>query len=377
MVPRGSVFKRGKSWYWKVDVGTSPEGRRIQKKKGGYRTRAEAGRALNRVLAQVADGTWQVPVKDTLGQYLLEDWLPGKKPSVRPTTWEGYRWLVESYVVPHIGSLLLTSLRPPTFQKLYAQLLEDGGRRSKGLSPASVGAVHRVLRVALTDAVSWGLLSSHPMAGVRPPRDDSDQEPLRFWTPSELARFLKSTEGTRLFPLWRLLAYTGLRRGEALGLHWDDVDFEEQRLQVRHSLKYVRSQGLHLGPPKTRAGRRTVVLDDSTARILQAHRARQAQERLSAGAAWEDTGLVFTRPTGAPLHPSWVTDAFRSAQRHVGVPEIRLHDLRHTHATVLIGRGIHPKAVQERLGHTNIAETMDTYTHVLPDAQSAVRAALQ
>jgi integrase len=184
------------------------------------------------------------------------------------------------------------------------------------------------------------------------------------------ARFLRHAQHDDLYPLWALLASTGMRRSEALGLPWRDVDFDGKRLSVRQGLVSVDGTP-ELGPPKSRHAVRTIDLDDRTIAALRIQRRRQNEQRLAAK-DWNDTGLVFTRPDGAWLHPDWIGELFRRLVYEAGVPAIRMHDLRHTHATLLLRWGHNPKVVSERLGHHSVAFTLDTYAHVVPGMQWAV-----
>ncbi len=192
---------------------------------------------------------------------------------------------------------------------------------------------------------------------------------MKTWNASELATFLSSVQGDRLYGLWRLAATTGVRRGELLGLRWADVDLE--RATVRIVRAYVRGAGgLHYGEPKTASGRRMIALDPVTVGVVRSHRARQAEERLAWGAGYQDGDLLFARENGTPLDPDSVTGFFERIVRELRLPRIRLHDLRHTHATLALSAGIHPKVVQERLGHSSIAMTLDLYSHSIPAMQA-------
>jgi integrase len=183
-----------------------------------------------------------------------------------------------------------------------------------------------------------------------------------------LRRFIREVRGDRLYAAWLAAATTGLRRGEVLGLMWTDVDFDKGRLSVRRAR--VSSGGVVvLSEPKTRRSRRVVALDQTTTAALREHRTRQLEERLAWGAAWVDTGFVFTREDGTPLHPESLSKMFQWRVRRAGLPRIRFHDLRHTHATLALQAGVHPKVVSERLGHSSIRITLDTYSHAIPAMQ--------
>ncbi|MFW6034209.1 MAG: tyrosine-type recombinase/integrase, partial [bacterium] len=239
------------------------------------------------------------------------------------------------------------------------------------MSPKTVRNVHIVLRKALADAERLGLVVRNAAAAAKPPvarkRDHTT------WSAEELARFLRAVEGKRLSAAFVLLATTGMRRGEALGLRWSDVDLEAGRLSIVQTITTVRDK-MVITPPKTARSRRLVSLDPETVAALREHRRRQNEERLRAGEAWSNVGdLVFTNEVGETIHPSAFSRLFATRVRLAKLPKIRLHDLRHTYATVALGAGVHPKIVSERLGHATIAVTLDLYSHVTPaiDAEAA------
>lgn len=228
--------------------------------------------------------------------------------------------------------------------------------------------LHAIVRRALADAVEWGLITRNPAAKARPPKAARNREAMRTWTAPQLRAFLEGRADDRLYPLWLVLASTGMRRGEALGLAWDAVDLDASRLAVRRALVNV-AYKLEFSEPKTEKSRRSVALDPGTVDALRAHRKAQAEERLALGPAWHDHGLVFTREDGQPVHPDRASKLFDQHVNTAGLPRIRLHDLRHTHATLALQAGIHAKVVSERLGHSTIAMTLDTYSHAIPAMQ--------
>jgi integrase len=354
---RGTVIKRGSTYSVVLDLGKGPDGKRIRKWHSGYRTKKDAEQAQGELLAALGRGAYVEPSKRTMGPFLREDWLPGLRSQVRPSTWAEHRSKVEVHLAPAIGHLPLQRLAPGHLNTLYADLLE------RGLSARTVLHVHATIRRALADATRWGLVPRNVALLASPPRPARTE--LQVWTAADLRAFLAFVEDDRLYGLWLLAASTGMRRGEVLGLQWPDVDFGRARVAVRRSLVTVGHQVV-VSEPKTAKGRRSVALDPATVAGLKAWRKHQTAERLAWGPAWTDSGLVFTREDGRPLHPREVTRAFTRHVLAAGLPIIRLHDLRHTHATLALAAGIHPKIVQERLGHANIAITLDTYSHAVP-----------
>jgi integrase len=354
---RGTVIRRGSTYSVVLDLGKAPDGKRIRKWHSGYRTKKDAERAQVELLAKADQGSYVEPSKRTMGPFLREDWLPGLRAQVRPSTWAEHRSKVEVHLAPALGHVPLQRLGPGHLNTLYADLLE------RGLSARTVLHVHATIRRALADATRWGLVPRNVALLASPPRPARTE--LQVWTAADLRGFLAHVQGDRLYALWLLAASTGMRRGEVLGLQWPDVDLARARVGVRRSLVTVGHQVV-VSEPKTAKGRRSVALDPATVATLKAWRRHQTAERLAWGPAWTDAGLVFTREDGRPLHPREVTRAFTRHVLAAELPIIRLHDLRHTHATLALAAGVHPKIVQERLGHANIAITLDTYSHAVP-----------
>jgi integrase len=270
-----------------------------------------------------------------------------------------------------VGAVPLQSLTPLDIESLYKELLSTGREGGRPLSPKTVRNTHIALRKALADAERLGLVVRNAAAAARPPVPSKRDHTT--WTPEELARFLGSIEGERLAAAFVVLATTGMRRGEALGLRWSDVNFKAGRLSIVQTVTTV-SDKIVITPPKTARSRRSVSLDPETVAALREHRRRQNEERLLAGALWAGEGdFVFTDELGRPVHPSALSRLFATYVRRAVLPVIRLHDLRHTYATVALGAGVHPKIVSERLGHATTAVTLDLYSHVTPtiDAEAA------
>jgi integrase len=357
-----------------VDIGVHPAtGKRKQLKRRGFRTKKAAETALNTILRDIERGDHIEPSTDQLTDF-LEVWLRSTKPTVRDSTWNGYAHYMRAHVIPRIGALELRAVDAPTLNGLYADLLVNGRlagkKKGSGLSTRTVNAVHKILHRALSDAVRWGKLSRNPADYADPPKPRSRE--MRVWTTDQLRTFLVSCDDDRLRCCWVLAASTGMRRGELLGLQWSDIDFAAGQMAIRRSRVAVRYDVVEGEPKSGRA--RTVAIDDGTVAELRAHRTRQLEERLSWGEAWIDTGLVFTREDGSPLHPHSAAQFFEVAVTRAKVPPLTLHGLRHTHATLGLAAGVPAKVMQERLGHSSIAITLDLYTHVVAGMQEEAAA---
>jgi len=370
---RGHVAKKGKRYYAVVYEGTDPKtGRERHRWYAGGTTRKEADRVLANLVKRQHDGDYRAPERITLGTYLVERWLPTVETQLRPSTYESYRQNIVNHVVPALGSVPLQHLQPEDLDEFYAGLLTSGRRNGGGggLSVKTVRNVHGTLRKALADAHRKGTVNRNVADLADPPKVASRPKPeMTVWTPEQLREFLGDVESERLYPAVYLAANTGMRRGEVLGLRWQDVDLERARLSVQKALTSVLYK-LDLADVKTDTGRRTIDLDPRTVAVLRGWRKRQLEERVLAGLRPEDAELVFAHPDGAPIHPDYFSQWFDRRVAKSEVPRIRLHDLRHTHATILLKASVPAKVVSERLGHANVAFTMNVYQHVLPGMQA-------
>lgn len=362
------MYRRGNGFAYVVSLPRDPRsGRRQQKWVGGFETVAEAKAARSRALAELAQHTYLPPSKLTFTEFFEDQWLPAQRTRVRPGTLELYKqeW---RRVEPRLGNFQLRSITPARLQSVYADLLESGNRKRGPLSPRSVQITHAFIHRCFVDAVRWGLLDRNPAGLVDKPL--APRPDMRVWTPSQVGAFLAFAGRDRLAPLWRLLATTGLRRGEALGLRWTDVDLENARLSVQQSLLEYRRGNAVFGEPKTSNARRSIDLDAQTVAVLKRWRVQIAEEQLRAGSACERSPLIFVDEFGRPLNPETVSRIFPRLELQAGLPHIGLHGLRHSHATAMLAAGISPKVAQERLGHFSVSLTLDTYSHTIAGMQA-------
>jgi len=350
----------------------STTGRRQQWHKG-YATRRDAERARIELLGRVDRGAYVAPSKQTLADYLRDEWLPAKKATLKPTTLASYEMQIDAYVAAsEIGAVALSAIDGPCLSCFYAELLEHGRRNGEGgLSPKTVRNIHGMLHKSLADAVKWGRVLRNAADAAEQPRKATPE--MRVWASEDMRAFLEHVRGDRLLAAWHVLTTTGMRRGELLGLRWSDIDLGRECLSIRQTRTVVKSSP-ETGSPKTSKGTRTIALDPATVAALRSHRRRQSEERLAWGAAWKDTGLVFVREDGEAIHPERFSSWFQQHVRRAGLPLIRLHDLRHSYATAVIRAGVPLKVVSQRIGHASPAITMAIYQHVLPgDDEVAAR----
>ncbi len=371
---RSYTTKAGKqtiNWYVVVDTGRDPNGKRLQKWHGGYRTRKEAEVARNKIVGELHNGTYNEPTKVTFADWVNEKWLPTVQTQVKPSTFESYRRNIQHHALPRLGSRLIRDIGPAHLNSLYAELLESGKRNGPGgLGPKTVRYIHTIIHKALADAIDVGLTSTNPAERAKPPNPRAWGPPeIQFWEPAQLRTFLRTIAGHRLEAAWNLSAMTGMRRGEVLGLRWQDIDFCSSRVHVRQALVSVAYELLVSTPKNHRA--RVVDIDPATAEHLRKHRDQQLLEKELWGASYQDQDLVFCKENGSMLHPQTFSQAFDRLIARTALPRIRLHDLRHTHATIALGAGVSPKVISERLGHESPAFTLKQYAHVIPGMQSA------
>ncbi|MBA7575900.1 putative prophage phiRv2 integrase [subsurface metagenome] len=364
---RGSIRKRGNSYSIAISLGRDPG-------TGKYKyqwttvpgTRKDAERKLTELLHQVDVGVLIQPGKIRLGEY-LDRWLKDYVwPNLAPRTAEGYTLICRHHFAPSLGNMTLTGLKPEHLQRFYSEKL------SGGLSATTVRHHHTCLHKALETAVQWGLLARNTADAVSPPRAQGVE--MQTWDAEDITTFLEAARQTPYFALFHTAFFTGMRRSELLALRWCDLDLLLCRLSVTRSLHVLIGGQVVIRQPKTAKGRRMIDLSPLTASVLREHREKQQLDRAMLGVTLTDDNLVFSQFDGKPLLPNTVTHAWIKLVRRTGLKPIRLHDARHSHASLMLKQGTHPKIVQERLGHASIQITLDTYSHVAPGLQEAAAA---
>jgi integrase len=367
---KGHIRERSPGhWAIVIDTRDPQTGERRRKWHSFAGTKRQAQVRCAELIAELQRGTYLEPAKTTVAAF-LDHWLTYKRSQISPRALEAYQEVARD-IVPVIGSVMLSKLQPAIIAKMYADAL-------KRLSPASVVMIHRLLSAALKQAVKWQLLSSNPCAAVAPPR--VERKKMRVLDADAAAALIEAARSRSMFVPVLLGLMCGLRRGEAAALKWCDIDFDTAQLRIVASAEQTKQGGVRLKPLKS--GRSRVVAVPALAvEELRQHRLRQAENLLRLGVRQFDDSHVCLQPNYQPWAPRNLSSAFIRFIRSTGLPRVRLHDLRHSHATHLLAANVHPKIVQERLGHANIATTMDLYTHVMPgmqeEAASRVDAALR
>ena len=364
----GYVAERRGRFYAVIYEGLDPVTGRERRRWHPAGTDREQAQRLAARLAAEEQGRADAARSLTFGAYLTGQWLPAKKLQLAASTYRGYERNVQRHILPVLGRISLRRLRHQYIEALYDQLLSPTSERP-ALAPKTVYEIHLVIRGCLADAVRRGLLTRNVALLARSPRLKAiPRTEAQSWTDAQLRQFLRTAAGHRLFPLLWVAAMTGMRRNEVLGLKWDDIDFHKRRLGLNRGLVAIGYE-LHQTRGKTRTSRRSIDLDTTTLDVLAGWRAFQHAEFAAVGLE-PDHSWVFTDGNGDPIHPHALSQAFERIACRAGVPVIRLHDLRHTHGSLLIREGVPVKVVSERLGHANIAFTIVTYQHVLPGMQA-------
>ena len=359
---KGSIRRRGKNgWELTIDLGKDAQGKRRRKFLNVTGKKPEAQRRLREILAQIDRGIPFDTSKLTVAEYLDQWFRTYVVPNTRPRTAEGYEGILRNHLKPHIGQMHLAKLQPADIQAMESRILESGR------SPTTVQHIHRVLHTALKHAVKWGLLWRNPAEAVDRPKVETAE--IQIPGVNEVLAILEASKTTSYHAAYHLMAFTGCRRGECLGLRWEDVDLDRNQLSIVQTIQRVNQMGIVTQPPKSKKSRRSIAIDPTTIEVLRAHKVRQLEHRLRLGDAWMERGLVFPGSQGEPLDPSTLTHTWRKLTTIAEVQKVRLHDLRHFHASLLLREGTHPKVVQERLGHSTISTTLDTYSHVVPSMQ--------
>jgi integrase len=426
----GHVFRRGKTWSYKFDGPAEPvTGKRRQISKGGFPDENAALRAMVMAQTELAHGSYVKPSRLTVGAFLAQ-WLEAMREAVKPTTFTNYRDYIEAYVVPHLGRRRLQDLDVPTINAFYRRLREQGRRkadtnsrmyaywkqetdagrpvtprqlagstdtgihaaraavrryragrvpahREAGLAPKTVKNIHRMLHRAFDDAVSWRYLAFNPVVHAAPPRGRTKRPTP--WTPRQVSGFLSAARSDRFYAMWVLVTTTGMRRSELAHLDRQSLNLDAGRLVITSTRVVVAGRAAE-SDGKSDNSRRTIALDRFTIAALRAYVEMVDDERAAWGPTYPDHGLLFVYPDGRPLHPDTITARFNRIVDRAGLPRIRLHDVRHTYATVSLDAGVNPKIVSERIGHASLAFTLQIYTHRSEgrdrDAATAVAALL-
>lgn len=346
------------SWHVRVELPRDPRTNKRRQLRRTAATKKEAEDLIAKLLGEIHGGTLaeasvlQQPVSD-----YLDEWVSTRLTGVKPATRRRYADTIRLHIAPVIGHIKLAKLTPLDVDNLIVN------RREKGLSNNSLHLVRTVLHAGIQKAVDLGLLPRNVVKVVKLPDEEDDHE-FSVWNHEETATFLALADQDELAAFWRLALHTGMRRGELLALKWADLDLKEGKVMVRRTVTRDAEGHFTIGTPKSKHSKRAIAISRLTIQTLLAHRQRQLEQRFRLGPAYEDNDFVFIGPLGGMLSPNTLTNRFHALQARTGNPRLRVHDLRHTAATLMLTNNVHPKVVSEMLGHANVMITLNLYSHV-------------
>lgn len=362
----GQIVKRGENtWYIRIFLGRDANGKRKYYNKTIHGTKKDAQQFLTAKTREKDLGIFVEPALMPLNEY-LDKWLEEiAKPRLRESTLSSYESILQNYVKAKLGAKRLSEIQAYEVQKLYNDM------KKQGLSSRTIRYTHVVFSSAMKQAIKWKMINQNPCELCELPRLEKTE--MKYLSPEETTRFLSVAKDSKHFTVFLLIIESGMRPEEYLALQWKDIDFEQKALSVRRAIVWKRKGGgFNFTEPKTKKSRRSIPISSSVINALKSHRRKQLEEKLKLGAAYKNFDLVFASEVGTPIQPKNLLDRhFRPLLKKAELPSIRLYDLRHTTATLLLSAGENPKVVSERLGHASIVLTLDTYSHVLPTMQES------
>jgi integrase len=357
---RGHVYQRGKSWTYVVDLPPDPStGERRQKSKGGFRTEGEAEAACAEFITKLNKGLYVEDTSMTVADYLQLYLETHVEPNYKDTSYDVEQTIIEKRIIPAIGKVKLQQLTPIAITQFYTKLRKE-------YSSEYVKNIHATLRRALRQAYRWDILPTNIMDKVSTPKVEKKE--MQFWTMEECQRFLQVAEGHVHYIIYALAIHTGMRRGEVLGLRWKDIDFERKTLTVLQTVNWT-SNGVIIQTPKTKTSSRQIAVGDSLLKALRDRHKQVKENKLRHGKEYKNYDLVCCYDNGEPMKPKRITESFTLLTKRAGLKKIRFHDLRHSHASMLLKMGVNPKVGAERLGHSNVQIFLDRYSHLTESMQ--------
>lgn len=362
---QGSIFKRGKTYSVSVNLHKDENKKWVKVQKGGFKTKKEAEQYLRDMISQSERGEY-AQYENMNVESFMNLWLDQHcRHNLKSSTFANRQNMVQKRIIPELGKYLLDELKPIHFMRFYNDM------HQKEYSAEYIHTMHSCMRTAFKHAYKWELVSRFVMEKVEAPKFEKKKQ-LNTWTLEDCSEFLKYTSSLKFEYRhigFVLAIFTGMRRGEILGLRWSDIDYDKKTLQVVQTVYRPLKQSPSIQTPKTAGSVRSISLPDNVIDELRQHKKNQNEMRLKFGGAYNDHNLVCPRPDGKPMDPRGLNEHFDDCIKKTGMQKIRFHDLRHSHATIMLQLGEHPKVVSERLGHSNVNITLNTYSHVLPNMQ--------
>lgn len=362
---KGYVRKRGNKWSFTVDVGRNPmTGKRKQKTKSGFNTKKEATSALNEFIYEVNKGTWIEP-QNILFKDFSTEWYENYKHRLRDTTAEQYESKIRTWINPLIGNFKVQEIKPVHAQTFSKNLLSN-------MEQSTAYKIYAIAKLIMKHAVDLEIISKNPLNNISMIKDKKKK--VSTWNFDDLKHFLKVVKKHDEFyyRVFATAAYTGMRKGEVLGLRKSDVDFNKNLISINQSISETKKEGVQISDLKTPSSYRQVAIDNLVSSILKEQIKKNNEMKIKIGSHFKDNDLIFCHTDGIPFRPSSMNRPFKRFIELSGVPYIRFHDMRHTHATLLLELGVNPKIVADRLGHSSVKITLDTYSHPSMDIQADI-----
>ena len=365
----GSIRKRstkkGNAWQITIEMPNDPiTGERVRKYKTVKGTKKEAEHIMHEMISEIEKGCY-VAKKNITVQEWIDTWMEVYAiPNTSPTTLSGYEGMIRRYITPLLGQVKVQDLTALTIQA-WVNRIRISPVSGKELAPATVKHTYHVLKGALDKAVLSGVIHRTPCVGITLPKGRS--KPPVVYDEVEMKRLIHAAKGTEMELVIDLELCMGMRRGELLGLQWDDIDWKNRQIHIRRSRVVVKGKSI-IKEPKTAAGRRTIDIPDLLLQKLHKHKVACIENKLRLGRRYEDTDFIIVHPDGKPIYPEYISQLFTKLQERAGLPKCRFHDLRHLCASIMLKQGVNVKVAQKRLGHADISTTLNIYTHVLPSS---------
>lgn len=356
------IKEKKKGFYFRIDVGKDPfTGKRKQASFGPFRTKTEAKKELLKIKNQVDDGSYFKESTEDFSMFMERWFNTSYKRTVEITTAKSREYVIRNHIMKYFQHKKINEITTFDIDSFYVDKLDSG------YSGAYIRQMHNLLNQAFDQAVRWSLIKVNPVKNAKPPKVKSEEKIT--WTVDEVNRFLNLIKDSSMEIPYLLAIFTGMRRGEVLGLKWDDVDFENKKIRIKRSLCFVSGKGLIFKEPKTKKSKRQISISQHVVNVLKKHKQKQEFQKEKLGVQYQDNNLIVCTDDGKPLDPRNLLRQFYRLIEEANVPRISFHDLRHTHATILMQQGENPKVVSERLGHSRVGITLDLYSHVSDDLQ--------
>ncbi|GER67439.1 site-specific integrase [Weizmannia acidilactici] len=356
------IKEKKKGFYFRIDVGKDPvTGKRKQASFGPFRTKTEAKKELLKIKNQVDNGSYFKESTEDFSMFMERWFNTSYKRTVEITTAKSREYVIRNHIMKYFQHKKINEITTFDIDSFYVDKLDSG------YSGAYIRQMHNLLNQAFDQAVRWSLIKVNPVKNAKPPKVKSEEKIT--WTVDEVNRFQNLIKNSSMEIPYLLAIFTGMRRGEVLGLKWDDVDFENKKIRIKRSLCFVSGKGLIFKEPKTKKSKRQISISQHVVNVLKKHKQKQEFQKEKLGIQYQNNNLIVCTDDGKPLDPRNLLRQFYRLIEEANVPRISFHDLRHTHATILMQQGENPKVVSERLGHSRVGITLDLYSHVSDDLQ--------